>query len=82
MNKMTLTLSMRFSRSQLDGKCPPAQVALAWLMSRPGVASPIVGVTNSAHLFDALGAVNLQLSQLEIAELEAGYLPHAVAGHQ
>lgn len=60
----------------------PAQVALAWLMSRPGVASPIVGVTNSAHLFDALGAVNLQLSQLEIAELEAGYLPHAVAGHQ
>lgn len=60
----------------------PAQVALAWLLSRPGVACPIVGVTDPDHLVDAVGAVELRLTELEIAELETGYLPHAVAGHQ
>ena len=59
----------------------PAQVALAWLMSRPQVASPIVGVTKPQHLADAVAAVDLELTPEEVAELEAPYEPHAVSGH-
>ncbi len=60
----------------------PAQVALAWVMSRPGVTAPIVGATKPAHLADALAALELQLSDGEIAALEAPYTPHAIAGHE
>ncbi|MCW2844865.1 MAG: alcohol dehydrogenase [Nocardioides sp.] len=60
----------------------PAQVALAWLMAQPVVSSPIVGVTRPAHLDDAVAAVDLELNDDELAELGAGYVPHAVAGHQ
>ncbi|QNN52005.1 aldo/keto reductase [Nocardioides mesophilus] len=61
---------------------PRAQVALAWLMAQPGVTSPIVGVTKPHHLHDAVAAVDLELSDEELEELGAGYLPHAVAGHR
>ncbi|MGA8209471.1 MAG: aldo/keto reductase [Nocardioidaceae bacterium] len=61
---------------------PRAQVALAWLMAQPAVTSPIVGVTKPQHLQDAVAAVDLELSAEEVAELGAGYLPHAVAGHR
>ena len=57
-----------------------AQVALAWLLSKPGVTAPIVGATKPEHLEDAVAALNLKLSQPEIAALEAPYIPHAVAG--
>jgi len=57
-----------------------AQVALAWVMSRPGVAAPIVGATRLQHLEDAVAAVDLRLDDGEVAELEAPYTPHAVAG--
>ena len=59
-----------------------AQVALAWVMAQPAVTSPIVGVTRSAHLEDAVAAVDLVLDDAELEELGAGYLPHAVAGHR
>ncbi len=59
-----------------------AQVALAWLMAQPAVTSPIVGVTKPEHLDDAVAAVDLELSADEIEELAAGYVPHAIAGHQ
>jgi aryl-alcohol dehydrogenase (NADP+) len=59
-----------------------AQVALAWLMAQPGVTSPIVGVTRPEHLADAVAAVDLDLTAEEVEELGAGYVPHAVAGHQ
>jgi aryl-alcohol dehydrogenase-like predicted oxidoreductase len=59
-----------------------AQVALAWLLHKPGVTSPIVGATKLEHLEDALAAVELSLSDEEIARLEEPYVPHAVAGHQ
>lgn len=59
----------------------PAQVALAWLMSRPQVASPIVGVTTPQHLTDAVAAVDLALTDDEIARLEAPYTAHEVSGH-
>ncbi len=58
----------------------PAQVALAWLLSKPGVTSPIVGATRLDHLEAAIGAVDLELSTEEIAQLEAAYQPHAVRG--
>lgn len=60
----------------------PAQVALAWLMAQPVVTSPIVGVTSPEHLNDAIAAVDLVLTDDEVAELGAGYVPHAVAGHR
>lgn len=61
---------------------PRAQVALAWLMAQPAVTSPIVGVTKAQHLSDAVAAVDLELSADEVEELGAGYVPHAVAGHE
>jgi 1-deoxyxylulose-5-phosphate synthase len=57
-----------------------AQVALAWVMSRPGVAAPIVGATRLEHLTDAVAAVDLRLDDDEVAVLEAPYTPHPVAG--
>jgi len=60
---------------------PPAQVALAWLLSRPGVTAPIVGATRLGHIADALAAVQLTLDREEIRRLEEPYLPHPVLGH-
>jgi aryl-alcohol dehydrogenase-like predicted oxidoreductase len=59
-----------------------AQVALAWLLHKPGVTAPIVGATKLEHLEDALAAEQLELSADEIGKLEAPYVPHAVAGHE
>lgn len=59
----------------------PAQVGLAWLLSKPVVTSPIVGVTKRSHLDDAMAALSLDLSPEEIEALEAPYEPHPVAGH-
>jgi len=59
---------------------PPAQVALAWLLSRPGVVAPIVGTTKIEQLEEAAGAVELTLSDYERAALEAPYQPHPVRG--
>ena len=60
---------------------PAAQVALAWLLHRPGVTAPIVGATKIEHLDDAIAAEQLSLGAEEIARLEEPYLPHAVSGH-
>ncbi|MCZ2804488.1 aldo/keto reductase [Modestobacter sp. VKM Ac-2983] len=59
---------------------PRAQVALAWVLSKPVVTAPIVGVTKDRHLDDAVAAVELRLSEEEIARLEEPYTPHAVVG--
>jgi 1-deoxyxylulose-5-phosphate synthase len=60
---------------------PRAQVALAWLLHKPGVTAPIVGATKIEHLDDALAAERLELTDEEIARLEEPYAPHAIAGH-
>jgi 1-deoxyxylulose-5-phosphate synthase len=60
---------------------PPAQVALAWLLRKPGVTAPIVGATKLSHLEDALAAAELALTEDEIARLEELYRPHPVLGH-
>jgi 1-deoxyxylulose-5-phosphate synthase len=60
---------------------PSAQVALAWLLHRPGVTAPIVGATKPGHLEDALAAETLSLSAEEMKRLEEPYVPHPVLGH-
>jgi aryl-alcohol dehydrogenase (NADP+) len=59
---------------------PRAQVALAWLLTKPVVTAPIVGATKISHLEDAVAAASLALSDEEVARLEAAYRPHEVAG--
>src|ERR687887_978928 len=61
---------------------PPAQVALAWLLHKPGVTAPIVGATRLGHIEDALAAAELALSPDEIARLEEPYVPHRMLGHE
>ena len=61
-------------------RIPPAQVALAWLQSKPYVTSPIIGATKPQHLADAIASTDLELSNDEIARLEAPYVPHPVLG--
>jgi aryl-alcohol dehydrogenase-like predicted oxidoreductase len=60
---------------------PAAQVALSWLLHKPGVTAPIVGATKLEHLQDALAAEQLPLDEEEIARLEEPYAPHPVLGH-
>ncbi len=60
---------------------PTAQVALAWLLSKSGVAAPIVGSTKLAHLEDALAAEGLSLTAEETSAMEKPYVPHPVLGH-
>jgi aryl-alcohol dehydrogenase-like predicted oxidoreductase len=59
---------------------PRAQVALAWLLHKPVVTSPIVGATRPHHLEEAVAALSVRLSAQDIVALEAPYAPHAVAG--
>ena len=58
-----------------------AEVSLAWLLGKPGVASPIVGATRLEHLDAAVRAVELELSSAEVERLEAPYRPHEIMGH-
>jgi len=60
---------------------PPAQVALAWLLQRPGVTAPIIGATRLGHIDDALAAEQLELTEDEVRQLEELYVPHPVLGH-
>jgi 1-deoxyxylulose-5-phosphate synthase len=71
----------RVAQVAADRGSRPAQVALAWLLQRPGVTAPIVGATKPGHLEDALAAEQLELSAEEIKLLEEPYVPHPVLGH-
>ena len=59
----------------------PAEVALAWLLSRPAVVAPIVGATKLEHLDTAVKALDVTLTSDDIAALESPYRPHAIKGH-
>jgi aryl-alcohol dehydrogenase-like predicted oxidoreductase len=61
---------------------PLAQVALAWMLHKEAITAPIVGATKPGHIEDAVAAVDVELSDDEIAALEAPYVPHPVLGHQ
>ena len=60
----------------------PAQIALAWLLHKPGVTAPIIGATKMYQLEEAVTAVDISLMDEEIARIEAPYKPHPILGHQ
>jgi len=59
----------------------PAQIALAWMLHKPGITSPIIGATKMPHLDDAIASTEISLSPEEMAFLEECYQPHPVLGH-
>ncbi len=59
----------------------PVQVALAWMLQKPGVTAPIVGATKDGHLEDALAAAELRLTADQVVRLEDPYRPHPILGH-
>jgi aryl-alcohol dehydrogenase-like predicted oxidoreductase len=60
----------------------PATTAIAWLLSRPGVTAPVIGVTRPEQLADAVRALEVRLDDTDQAELTQHYVPHAVAGFE
>jgi aryl-alcohol dehydrogenase-like predicted oxidoreductase len=72
----------RLTEVAAERNLPSAQIALAWLLGRPGVTAPIVGATKIAHLEDALAAETLKLTGDETARVEEPYVPHAISGHE
>ena len=62
--------------------CKPSQVALAWVLSKPGIAAPLLGATKPEQLPELIAATELKLTAEEMAALEAPYRPRAVAGHR
>lgn len=64
----------------LERGVPMAQVALAWVLGQRGVCAPIVGASRPEHLDDAVAALQLSLSEDDVARLQAPYVPHAVTG--
>ncbi|MDQ6809839.1 MAG: aldo/keto reductase [Verrucomicrobiota bacterium] len=58
----------------------PAQLALAWLMQKPGVTAPIIGASKPQHVDDAVAAMSARLTDPEVARIEEQYVPHGVAG--
>jgi 1-deoxyxylulose-5-phosphate synthase len=59
----------------------PTQIALAWLLAKPGVTAPIIGASKLPHLDEAVAAIDLRLDPEELTFLEEPYQPHAVLGH-
>ena len=60
---------------------PNAQVALAWMLSKPAITAPIIGASKPGHIEDAVAALSVRLTQNEIKQLEELYQPHPVLGH-
>jgi aryl-alcohol dehydrogenase-like predicted oxidoreductase len=60
---------------------PNAQVALAWMLSKPFITAPIIGASKPGHLEDAVAALSVKLTSDEITRLEELYQPHPVLGH-
>ncbi len=60
---------------------PNAQVALAWMLSRPGVTAPIIGASKMSHLDDAVAALDITLEEDELKALEAPYRSQPIRGH-
>jgi aryl-alcohol dehydrogenase-like predicted oxidoreductase len=75
-------IAERVAKVAEDHNVPRAQIALAWLLAKPVVTAPIIGVSRTEHLDDAIAALQVTLSMEEIAELEMAYQPHAATGFQ
>ncbi len=59
----------------------PAQIALAWMLHKPGITAPIVGASKMYQLDEAIAATDIALTDDEIKRLEEAYIPHRVLGH-
>ena len=59
---------------------PMATLAMAWLLSKPGITAPIVGASKAKHLDDAVAALEVELTPDEVKTLEEAYIPHPVLG--
>ena len=71
----------RLTEIATQRKLPNAQVALAWMLSKPAVTAPIIGASKPGHLEDAVAALSVKLTQNEITQMEELYQPHPVLGH-
>lgn len=60
---------------------PNTQIALAWILAKPGITAPIIGASKPHHLDDAIAALSVKLSGDEIKQLEELYKPHRILGH-
>ena len=77
-----LTTVQRVSELAEARGLPMAQIALAWMLSKPVVSSPVIGATKPHHLEDAIAAISVHLSPDEIQRLEEPYRPHPIIGHK
>lgn len=80
-NEQDLAIAQRVSDVAEARGLPMAQVALAWMLSKPVVTAPIIGATKPHHLDDAVAAVSVKLTPEEVQQLEEAYLPHPVVGY-
>ena len=71
----------RLAEVASENGAKPAQLALAWLLSKPGVASPVIGPTSVAQLDELAGALDLKVTDDDARRLEEPYRPHRVLGH-
>ena len=62
-------------------ECKPIQIALAWMLHKPGITSPIIGASKTHHLDDAVAALEIKLSADDMAYLEELNQPHPILGH-
>ena len=72
------TVAERVAEVARERGVPPAQIALAWMLQKPGVTAPIIGATKMPQLDDAVAAVELRLEEQEMTRLEEPYVPHKV----
>ncbi|NMP26100.1 aldo/keto reductase [Rahnella sp. SAP-1] len=75
-------IAERVAKIAEDRQVSRAQIALAWILSKPLVTAPIIGASRAEHLDDAIAALDIRLSIEEIAELEMAYQPHLPTGYQ
>ena len=76
-----LTIAQRVKDVAEARELPMAQVALAWMLSKPVITAPIIGATKPHHLDDAVAALSVQLTPDEIHHLEEAYQPHPILGY-
>ena len=76
-----LTIAQRVSDVAEARGLPMAQVALAWMFSKPVITAPIIGATKPHHLDDAVASISVQLTPDEIQHLEEAYQPHPILGY-
>ncbi len=75
-----IAVASRVSEVAKEHGVPDAQVALAWILSKPVVSAPIIGATKPGHIEDAVASLEVKLSEEEIQRLEEAYQPHPTLG--